>query len=310
MDERVVYLNGDFVPEHRAVVSVFDRAISAGDGIYDVGRSFGHAPDKFDAHARRLVASARYTRIELGMDAAAIERVMLDVFERNRPLLAPDDDYIVWIIATRGAETPTRNPLHAGAPTVVCYCLPPNYHRFAKFYRVGAELVSVSTRRTPADSLDPRAKITNKMNHIQAEFEARAYNAEAFPLMLAADGTVAESSAANLFFVRDGRLFTPRRNVLLGIMRENVIDLAPEANVEVVEGDFLPYDLKTADEIFLTTTSFSILPVSRLDGRSLPESVPGPVTRRLMNAWKRRIGVDFIDQALAHLPADDRRELG
>ena len=124
--------------------------------------------------------------------------------------------------------------------------------------------------------------------------------------MLAADGTVAESSAANLFFVRDGAgFFTPRRNVLLGIMRENIIDLAPEANVELVEGDFLPYDLKTADEIFLTTTSFSILPVSRLDGRSLPESVPGPVTRRPYERLKRRIGVDFIDQALAHLPADD-----
>jgi branched-chain amino acid aminotransferase len=309
MSERVLYLNGEFVPESRAAISPFDRGVIAGDGIYDVARTFGHRPNKFRAHAERLVRSARYTRIDLGLSGEEVERILLGVFERNRHLLAPDDDYILWIIVTRGIDPPTRNPLHAGRPTVLCYCVPPNYHRFAKFYRIGAHLVTTSTRRTPPECLDPRAKIINKMNHILAEFEARAVDAEAFPLILGMDGTLGESSAANVFFVRDGRVFTPRRNALLGIMRENVLEIAPQANVEIVEGDFAPYDIYLADEAFLTTTSFSILPVGRINGRTMPGGVPGPVTGRLMAAWNRNVGVDVVAQALDHLSAEQRREV-
>ncbi len=129
--------------------------------------------------------------------------------------------------------------------------------------------------------------------------------------MLGTDGLVAEASYANVFFVRDGRVFTPRsKNILLGIMRENVIETAPNANVEIVEGDFAPYDLYLADEVFITTTSFSILPVGRVNGRDLPGGAPGPVTARLMSAWSRTIGVDFVDQAFSHLAPADRQGLG
>jgi branched-subunit amino acid aminotransferase/4-amino-4-deoxychorismate lyase len=146
--------------------------------------------------------------------------------------------------------------------------------------------------------LDSRAKITNKMNHIMAELEAKSVDREAIPLMLGVDGLITEASFANIFFVKDGRLCTPReKNILLGIMRENVIELALKANIEVVQGDFYPYDVALADEIFLTTTSFSILPVGRFNGRSLGE-VPGPVTSRLSHAWSREIGVNFVQQAL------------
>jgi branched-chain amino acid aminotransferase len=302
-------VNGEFLPESRAAVSPFDRALNAGDGIYDVVRTFGHKPNKFRAHAERLLRSARYTRINLGMTVDEIERVFLDVFERNRAQLAPDDDFILWMIVTRGIDPPTRNPLHAGRPTILCYCVPLNYHRFAKFYRQGAHLVTVGTRRTPAECLDPRAKVINKMNHIQAEFEARSFDPEAFPLMLGTDGTLAESSFANLFFVRDGRVHTPRRNILEGIMRQNVLEIAPMANVEIVEGDFLPYDILIADEAFLTTTSFSILPIGRINGREFLGGVPGPVTRRLMAAWQRATGIDFVTQALSRLPPGERQAL-
>jgi branched-chain amino acid aminotransferase len=310
MNERVVYLNGSFVPESKATVSVFDRSFMGGDGIYDVARSFGHRPNKLLVHCRRFAQSARYTRIPLGHTAEQMESICLDLFERNKALLRDGDDYMFWMIASRGIDPPSRNPLEAGKPTVVAFNLPINYARFAKFYKRGAHLITAATRRTPADCLDPRAKITNKMNHVMAEFEAKSVDPEAIALMLGTDGFVAEASFANVFFVRDGRVFTPRsKNILLGIMRENVVELAPKANVEVVEGDFMPYDLYLADEMFITTTSFSILPISRLNGRELAGGIPGPVTSRLIAAWNRSVGLDVVDQAFTHLSPAERQGL-
>jgi branched-chain amino acid aminotransferase len=310
MAERVVFLNGAFVPESKASVSVFDRSFMAGDGVYDVARSFGHRPNKLLTHCRRFEQSARYTRIPLSHNAEAMERICLELFERNKADLASDDDYITWMIASRGVDPPSRNPLDARGATVVAFNLPLNYARFAKFYKRGVHLITAATRRTPAECLDPRAKITNKMNHIMAEFEAKSVDPEAFALMLDTEGLVAEASFSNVFFVRDGRVCTPRsKNILLGIMRENVIETAPLANAEVVEGDFTPYDLYLAEEVFVTTTSFSILPVGRVNGREVSGGVPGPVTSRLMAAWGRTVGVDFVDQALSHLSPSERQGL-
>ena len=172
--------------------------------------------------------SAAYTRINLPHTAGELEAIARKVLRANCEGLDPGDDRILWIIATRGVDPPSRNPLDAAAPTVMIYTLPINYHRFAKAYRVGAHLITATTRRTPPECLDPRAKITNKMNHIQAELEVKAVDRDAIPLMLGTDGTVAEASWANAFFVKDGRVFTPRpKNILLGIMRENVLEVAP-----------------------------------------------------------------------------------
>jgi branched-chain amino acid aminotransferase len=299
MSENVVFLNGQYVAEATAAVSVFDRAFCAGDGIYDVARTFRHEPDKLLAHCERFCRSAAYTRIDLPYSPRELETIGRTVLRTNCAGVGAQDDRILWMIATRGIDPPTRNPLDAAAPTVLVYTLPINYHRFVKAYAVGAHLITATTRRTPPECLDPRAKITNKMNHIQAELEVKAVDRDAIPLMLGTDGTVAEASWANAFFVKDGRVFTPQpRNILLGIMRENVLEVAPSAGVEVIQGDFYPYDFMLADEIFLTTTSCCILPIGRFNGKPLAP-VPGPVTTRLMQAWTRHIGVDFVEQANA-----------
>jgi branched-chain amino acid aminotransferase len=310
VNERIAYVNGEYVPESRATVSIFDRGFTSGDGIYDVARSFGGRPFKLREHCERLLRSARYTRINVTLSAADIEKIVLEVFERNRPLLGPGDDYMIWIVVSRGLEPPSRNPLHAGKPTMVVYTIPPYYQRFAKYYRVGAQVVVTATRRTPPECLDPRAKITNKMNHVQAEFEAKLVDPDAFPLMLDLTGYIAESSNANFFFVRAGRVYTPRpQTILLGVMRECVFEVAPKAGVEIIEGDFTPYDVYVADEAFLTTTSFSMLPVSRFNGRVLPSRIPGPVTSRLISAWNDTVGIDTVAQAVDHLSAEERAAL-
>lgn len=297
MSGDVLFLNGQYLPTAEARISVFDRVVSAGDGIYDVARTFRHVANKLSAHCERLCRSAKFVRITLGHSAAELAEIGQEVLRRNLTSIDPGDDRILWYIATRGIDPPTRNPLDASTATLMVYTMPPNYHRFARFYREGARLITASTRRTPSECIDSRAKITNKMNHILAEFEAKASDRDAIPVMLGTDGRVAEASFANIFFVSEGRLCTPRSgNILLGIMRENVLEMAAKLGLDVVESDFYSYDLQTADEIFLSTTSFSILPVSRMDGRELPAG-PGPLTARLMKAWSEEIGMDFVAQA-------------
>ncbi|OGB94079.1 MAG: hypothetical protein A3G35_05455 [candidate division NC10 bacterium RIFCSPLOWO2_12_FULL_66_18] len=309
MSERIAYVNGEFVLESQAMVSIFDRGFVCGDGVYDVARSFNHRPFKLREHCERLMRSLKYTHIRLDLSAADLEKIALEVFNRNKHLLGPTDDYMIWIIVTRGLDVPSRNPLEAGKPTVVVYNRPPYFIR-AKFYRIGAHVVLTSTRRTPPECLDPKAKITNKMNHIQAEFEAKMVDPEAFPLLLDLEGNIAESSTANFFFVRDGRVFTPRpKNILLGITRDTIFEIAPSVNVEITEGNFTPYDVYVADEAFLTTTSFCILPVSRFNGKVLSSNIPGPVTARLIEAWNRSVGMDVVEQALSHMTPVERAAL-
>ena len=251
MRDDVVFLNGEFLPAGEARISVFDRVVSAGDGIYDVARTFRHLPNKLRAHCERLCRSAQYVRMTLPYSAPELERIGQEVLRRNLSSVDPADDRILWYVATRGIDPPTRNPLDAAAATLAVYTVPPNYQRFSRSYREGARLVTASTRRTPSECLDSRAKITNKMNHIIAEFEAKANDHDAIALMLGVDGRIAEASMANLFFVRDGRLCTPRAgNILLGIMRENTLELAAKLGSKFAKATSIPMICRSLTRYF------------------------------------------------------------
>ena len=144
MSGDMVFLNGAYVPAAEARISVFDRVVSAGDGIYDVARTFRHVPNKLRAHCERLGCSARYVRMALSQSTAELEEIGQEVLRRNLSCIDPGDDRILWYVATRGIDPPTRNPLDAVAPTLIVYTMPPNYHRFARFYREGARLITAS----------------------------------------------------------------------------------------------------------------------------------------------------------------------
>lgn len=306
MSERVVYLNGAFVNENDAKVSIFDRGFNSGDGIYEATRTFGHRFFRLGPHLDRLYRSLAYVRIDCGLSRSAMESTCLDLLERNRVLLGPDDEYSLWHVITRGPRPPARET----GPTVAIWCMPVDFARYARDYVEGAVLVTPSTRRTPPECLDPKAKIINKMNHIVAAFEARAADPRAIPLMLDTDGNLAETDTTNVFFVAGGKLCTPgARTVLGGITREAIFELAAKLDVEVVEGAFTPYDVYTAEEAFICGTSGSIVPVARFNGARLGDGIPGPVTLRLMRGWIDMIGVDFVAQAIRHLGDNEAKDL-
>lgn len=308
MEEGICYLNGTFVKASEAKVSIFDRGFTSGEGVYDVTRSFGHRLFKLDAHIARLYRSLKYTRIECGMPPEEMTSVSIDVFERNKHLLAPDDDCALWQVISRGADRFSKG--RAVPATVAIFCLPIAYHSFARDYVEGCLLVTPATRRTPPQSLEAKAKITNKMNHSIAAFEAKHVNPRATPLMLDIDGNISETHLGNFFFVSGGKLCTSTdRTVLGGVTRATLFAMAHALGIPVIEDNFTPYDVYCADEAFTASTSPSIVPVKSLNGVAIGASLPGPLTFKLMLEWEKMVGIDFVGQALSHIEDRDRQRL-
>ncbi|HEY1361718.1 MAG TPA: aminotransferase class IV [Xanthobacteraceae bacterium] len=308
MENGICYVNGSFVPASEAKVSIFDRGFTSGEGVYDVTRSFGHKLFRLDAHIARLYRSLKYTRIDCGMPIEEMTRLSAEVFERNKNLLAPDDDCTVWQVISRGVDRFARGrPVPA---TVTVFCVPIAYHTFAREYVEGAIVVTPSVRRTPPQSLEAKAKITNKVNHTMAAFEARQVNPRATPLLLDLDGNISETHLGNFFFVSGGKLHTStERTVLGGVTRTTLLSMAGELGIPCLEGNFTPYDVYCADEAFTASTSPSIVPVRSLNGVAVGSAMPGPVTLRLMREWEKLVGIDFVSQALGHIEDRDKQSL-
>jgi branched-chain amino acid aminotransferase len=303
MPERVVYINGEFVPESQAKVSVFDSGFTSALAVYEVTRTFRHKLFRLDVHLDRLERSLRYARIETTMSRREWETISTSVVERNVGALGPDEEVSLWHVVSRGERPPgTRR-----GPTVVMFCVPVELASFARGYLEGIRLVTPATRRTPPESLDPKAKLTNKMNHEVAAAEAKLAGPDCLPLMLDLDGNIAETDRANFFFVSGGKLCTATdRTVLGGITRDTVIELAAKLGVEVVKGDFTPYDVYNADEAFISGTSYTVMPVASLNNVAVRAGVPGPVTLRLFKAWNDLVGYDTIAQSIRRLGDNER----
>jgi len=309
MTEKIIYLNGSFVPESDAKVSVLDSGFNAGDGVYDVTRTFAHKPFRLRDHTARLFRSLRYTRIDCGLSPVEVEKFTLEVLERNKPMLGKDEEVALWQVVSRGVRS-SRGNRTLGMATMAIYCISIAFEEFARQYIEGVKLVIPSTRRIPPQCLEPKAKINNKMNHNMAIFEAKQVDPQAIPLMLDLDGNISESNAHNFFLVCAGKLCTPsNKNVLDGITKDALFELAAKLEIEVMDGNFTPYDAYNAEEAFLASTSPTILPVQSVNGVRPTKEVPGPVTRRLIQAWSDMVGLDIVAQALNHLEAGERDRL-
>ena len=191
---------------------------------------------------------------------------------------------------------------HEVEPTVVIECAPLPWGR-AKFYSQGIEVVTPSVRRTPPESMSPRAKMHNYINMVMGDLEVKSQNPEAWTVLLDTRGNLNEGTASNIFIVKDGEVTTPRGQMVLGgVSRETVIDLARELNIGLREADIDLFDAYTADEAFVTTTSVCMLPVASINGTKLgAPGLPGPVTDRLLKAYSGLVGLDIPGQFVAHM---------
>jgi branched-chain amino acid aminotransferase len=300
-NERIAWFNGQFVAESEVRIPFRDSSWVYGDGAFDMTRSFGHRLFKVKHHVDRLYRSLKYLRIDPGFGPDKMCALTEEVFERNRHLLAPDDDYWIGQRISRGVKKVEGDNIDYHGPNVVLECAPLPLRQRAKLFKEGIRVVVPAHRRVPPDSLTPRAKTHNYLNLIVANQEVQSTDLEAWAILLDVNGNLCEGMGSNIFTVRDGEVLTPREKfVLPGVSRQTVIDLAGEEGIAVREVDIDLYDAYSADEIFLTSTSLCMCPVTKVNGLEIgPKGqVWGPVTKRLADAYRRFVAYDFVGQYL------------
>jgi branched-chain amino acid aminotransferase len=299
MSERTAYFNGEFVPESKVLLNPNDRGFRLGDMVFDVERTFNGSIWRLQQHIDRLYRSLRYLSIDVGMSKEQMSEITDEVVRRNEPLREPGGDSWVRQFVTRGVMERGYRAMDAGSPTVCVMMTPIGFGSYAHLYDEGAKVLFPKARAYSSDSVDPKIKSYNRLNFVLAQLEVEHADPEAYPVILDQQGNITENVGANFFIVTDGVLRTSRdASILQGISRMVTMELAEQLGIPVVEEDLQPYDAYTADEAFLTTSSYQVLPVRSVDKREVRHAVPGPISKQLLAAWSEMVGVDIVDQAL------------
>jgi branched-chain amino acid aminotransferase len=272
-------------PESQAKISVFDHCLLYGDGVFEGIRIYGGKVFRLEEHIERLYESAHALWMEIPLSAEEMGKIVVDTCAVN----GVEDGYI-RLVVTRGKGDLGLDPRKCPTPTVICITATIKLYP-DEFYENGLELVTVAVPRMHPESLNPRIKSCNYLNNVLAKIEAiQAGVIEA--IMLNHQGYVAECTGDNIFMLKKGVLTTPSpaAGALKGITRDTVIELAQAEGIEVREvSDMTRYDLYNAEECFLTGTAAEIVPVIRIDGRTIGTGTPGGTTRSLLAAFREEI---------------------
>jgi len=306
MSERLVYINGDFVPEKEAKVSIFDSALMFGDMIFDMTRSFNKKQFVLSEHIDRIYAGVKMLKIPLEMTPKQMEEAVYETIEKNKPAFNENDEYRVMIDVTRGLLSMYANVLGGKVEPIVLISVFPvkwTVSALAPLYDTGVHAVFPSQRMIPADLLDPKIKNRSRIHYLMANLDvAMVDDPTAWALLLDPDGFIAEGTGSNFFLVKDGKLLTPEpRNILRGIRRKYTMQIAREMDLEVVECNLNKYDAINADEAFFTSTAFTLMPCVKVQGNQLGDGKAGPITKKLITAWNELVGLDYIAQAREYL---------
>ena len=274
-------IDGVISPGHEARVSVLDNGFTFGDGVYETLRTYDRRPLLLGPHIARLRASADRLGITIPDGDGVLRERLGALLDR-----AGHKDSFIRIIVTRGVGDISYNFGRVKGPTVVMVVKPfetyPEGH-----YTEGIALVVVAVRRNHPLALDPAIKSCNLLNNILAVRETQARGAHE-AILLNDRGEVAECASSNIFAVRGGRVVTPplSAGILAGITRAAVMEVGREVGVEMIEETLSVADVSAADEVFITSSLKEAMPVRTIDGRTIGAGRPGPVTVKLLQAFR------------------------
>jgi branched-chain amino acid aminotransferase len=276
-----IYIDGKYLDEKNAKISVFDHGLLYGDGIFEGIRAYNGRVFKLKEHIDRLFYSAKALLLPIPISHAQIMKAVVDTCRANKLR----EGYI-RLVVTRGIGTLGLNPNRCKNPSVIVIAdkiqLYPESH-----YKRGLDIITVPTTRNLHSALNPAIKSLNYLNNILAKIEANNGGVEE-AVMLNAEGYVAECTGDNIFIVKGNTLSTPplSAGALYGITRQTVMELAQKDGLAVAEPNLTRYDLFNADECFLTGTGAELIPVVKIDGRVIGTGKPGPVTKGLVSAYR------------------------
>jgi branched-chain amino acid aminotransferase len=300
--DRLVWMNGDLVPEAEARLSIYDSALMFGDMVFEMTRSFNRVQFKLREHLDRLAASMRLLEIRIPFTVPELERVVRQTIEANADAFGDDDEHRVLIDVSRGLLATYADVVGIRAgPNVLVAVFPLHWTvaGMGPLFDRGVNAVIPSQRAIPAALLDPKVKNRSRLHYQLANLEVSRYvGNDNWALLLDPDGLVAEGTGSNFLLVKDGVIVSPHgRNILRGISRAYVMnELAPQIGVTAVEANLDRYDVVNADEAFMTATPFCLLPVTSVDGMPIGTGRPGRITRALLERWSQNVGVDIPRQ--------------
>lgn len=313
---RKVYYNGKYVDEADACISVYDSALMFGDMVFEMTRSFNKEQFKLREHIDRLYASAKYLRIDLEeeMTKDQMEAAVLETIKVNEKEFQADDEHRIMIDVTRGLLSIYQGVVgtHKGLNIIIAdFPLRWTVRGMGELFDKGINAVIPSQRAIPASLIDPKVKNRSRIHYLMANMQVSNYEGNRnWALLLDTDNYIAEGTGDNFFIVKEGILLTPEpRNILRGISRDYIFEIAKEMGIEYKECNLDVYDVVNADEAFMTGTPFCLLPVTTIDGQKIGTGRPGSMFKKLINKWGSNVNLDIIKQIKSWNETEDTSEI-
>jgi branched-chain amino acid aminotransferase len=279
-----VYVNGKIAPADQAVIPVYDHGFVYGEGVYETLRTYNKVPFLYDRHIRRLRQSARHLDLAVPFDDPALLGWIQDTMRAAGEM----PEAYIRVLLTRGVGELTYDIKATPAPSLVII-VKPNEEPPARTLTDGIKICLVDILRNHPQSVNPIIKSNNLLNNALAMQAAYRRGGEE-ALMRNYRGELSECSQSNFFMVRDSVALTPKSaaGLLEGVTRAFMFEVGREVGVEVRDETLYPKDLDSADEMFITSTTREMSPVTRLDDRVIGSGTPGPITMKLLEGYRRR----------------------
>ena len=277
----IVYLNGSLIPRNKAFISVLDYGFLYGFGLFETMRAYGGQVFRLEHHLSRLAHSAEKLGLPIG--APELKGAVMDTIQANK---LSEARIRITVSIGEGAMAP--DPSTCNKPTVLI--LAEHYKPYPeKVYQKGFRAVVSSIRRNSQSPLS-KLKTANYLESILARQEARAAGVDE-ALCLNEKRLLAEASMSNIFLVTDGILRTPdeESGILPGITRRTILELASQLDIDTLEQDIRLDELSQAKEAFLTNSLIEVMPLTEIDGKPIGSGRPGPISKRLMAAYKKLV---------------------
>ena len=298
MNGPIAYLDGDFIPLSEARISVLDQGFTMGVHAMELTRTFGRKLFRLDDHLTRLYRTLHTMRLDPGISRQQMARLSHETVERNAEHFEPRDELgLVHFVTPGTTPSYTDVPRDRIVPTFGMHTFSLNLAGFAEKYEKGIHVVTARIRHQPPQCMDPKLKVRSRLYWFIADHEAQLVDPDATAMVLDLDGNIAECHGSNFLIVQNGEIHSPTtRNMLEGITWKTTLELAEKLGIKVVLRDITPHEAYNAQEAFITSSGCCTMPVTRIDTIQVGDGRPGPVVRRLLEAWSELAGYDIVDR--------------
>ena len=307
MSEPLVYLNGEIIPASQARLPIYDAGIVQGATVTEQTRTFRHQPWQLDRHLDRLFHSLEFACVSITLSQEELRSISLALVAQNAKLVHPEDDLGLIQFVTAGEYATYASGMSGSArtsPTVCVHTFRLPFELWAKKQRDGVHLITPSIRQVPRECIPPHMKCRSRMHYFLAEQEVRQTDPEAWALLLDQQGNITETNAANLLIVENSMIVSPKLSATLpGISRAFVLELGDKLGIRFQEGNISVDRALKAEEAFLTSTPWCMMPVVRINGKAIGDGRPGAIFQQLLESWSSAAHVDIAQQVQVRMAA-------